>query len=104
MAKMAVLGEGDGILVFKAAGVDAYAADDEKKAKDILRSIAKEYSVIFITEELAQRLGDFLKRFDESAYPAIVAIPSGRDGSGYAMNALKAAGERALGVDILFKD
>ena len=40
MAKMAVVGDGDGILVFKAAGVDAYSASDEKKAREILRSIA----------------------------------------------------------------
>ena len=31
--KMAIVGEGDGILVFKAAGVDAFPAADEKHAR-----------------------------------------------------------------------
>ena len=56
MNKMAVVGGTDSIMVFKAAGVDAFGAEDEKKAKEILRQIAKDYSVIFLTEELAEEL------------------------------------------------
>ena len=103
MAKMAVIGDGYSILVFKAAGVDAYGASDEKKAREILRSIAKDYAVIFLTEDLAESLADFLKRFNESAYPAILALPR-PGGNGYGMAELRKASERALGVDILFKD
>ena len=51
--KMAILGEGDSVLAFKASGVDAYYASDREQAKDILRKLAKEYAVIFITEALA---------------------------------------------------
>ena len=60
MAKMAVIGDGDSGLVFKAAGVDAYGATDEKQAREILRSIAKDYAVIFITEDLAEKMEEFL--------------------------------------------
>ncbi|MBO7377468.1 MAG: V-type ATP synthase subunit F [Clostridia bacterium] len=102
MAKMAVIGVGDGVMVFKAAGVDAFPAGDEKQAREILRSIAKDYAVIFLAEEYAEKLSDFLKRFNESAYPAVVAIPSG-EGTGYGMEELRRASEKALGVDILFK-
>ena len=35
--KMAILGEGDSVLAFKASGVDAYYASDREQAKDILR-------------------------------------------------------------------
>lgn len=100
MSKMAVIGEGDGILVFKAAGVEAFPAENEKKAKEILRSIAKDYAVIFLSEKLYANMEDFLKRFNEAPYPVILALP---DGSGYGMEELRKTGERALGVDILFK-
>ena len=100
---MAVIGGGESILVFKAAGVDAYPAEDEKAAREILRNIAKDYAVIFLFEELAEKLSDFLKRFNESPYPAILAIPSGGE-SGYGMEELKRASEKALGVDILFNN
>lgn len=99
--KTAIVGNGDGIMVFKAAGVATFPAEDEKKAREILRKIAKEYQIIFLTEDLAKPLADFLKRFDEAAYPVIVSIPSGNS-EGYGMEVLKNAMERALGVDILF--
>ena len=57
--KMAIVGDGDSIMVFQAAGVSAFAAENEKKARDILRKIAKDYEVIFLTEELARPLADF---------------------------------------------
>ena len=100
--KTAIIGNGDGITVFKAAGVATFFAEDEKKAREILRKIAKEYQVIFITEDLARPLTEFLKRFDEEPYPVVVSIPSAAGSQGYGMEVLKSAMERALGVDILF--
>ena len=47
--KMAIVGDGDSIMVFQAAGVSAFAAENEKKARDILRKIAKDYEVIFLS-------------------------------------------------------
>ena len=98
---MAIVGDGDSIMVFKAAGVDAFPAADEKKAREVLRKVAVDYQIIFLTEELARALGDFLKRFDEEAYPVILPIPSGKGSDGYSMELLTSAMERALGVDIL---
>ena len=103
MAKMAVIGSGDGILVFKAAGVDAFPVEDDKKAREVLRAIAKDYAVIFLAEDLAEKLGDFLKRFNEAPYPAILSVPSGGEGGGFGMEELRRASERALGADILFR-
>lgn len=100
--KTAIVGNGDSIMVFKAAGVATFPAEDEKKARELLRKIAKEYQIIFITEDLARPLTDFLKRFDEEPYPVVVSIPSSAGSAGYGMEVLKNAMERALGVDILF--
>ncbi len=102
IGKTAIVGNGDGIMVFKAAGVDTFPADNEKKARDILRKVAKEYQIIFLTEDLARPLTEFLKRFDEEPYPVVLSIPSGTGSNGYGMEVLKSAMERALGVDILF--
>lgn len=101
-AKIAIVGDGDAILVFKAAGVAAFGANDEKEARDVLRRVARDYQVIFITEELARSLGDFLKRFDEQPFPVVLAIPSADGDGSYGKETLKRAMERALGVDILF--
>ena len=100
--KMAIVGDGDSIMVFKAAGVATFPAQDEKSAREVLRKVASEYQIIFITEELARPLTDFLKRFDEEPYPVVLPIPSNKGSTGYAKEVLKDAMERALGVDILF--
>ncbi len=102
VGKTAIVGDGDSIMVFKAAGVATFPAEDEKKAREIIRKIAKDYQIIFLTENLAAPLTEFLKRFDESAYPVIVGIPSKNGSDGYGVQVLKTAMERALGVDILF--
>lgn len=99
--RLAIVGDGDSIMVFKAAGVETFPAADEKKAREVLRKIAGEYQVIFLTDELARSLGDFLKRFDEEPYPVILPIPSGKGEGGYGEEMLRIAMERALGVDIL---
>lgn len=102
--KLAMIGDGDSITVFKAAGVATFAAGDETQARDIIRRIAKDYQVIFLIEEFAKPLKDFLKRFDEQPYPVVVSIPSKKGSTGYGTEQLKSAMERALGVDILFNN
>ena len=99
--RMAIVGDGDSIMVFKAAGVATFPASDDKKAREVLRKVAQEYQIIFVTEELAKSLGDFLKRFDEEPYPVVLPIPSNKGESGYGEELLRSAMERALGVDIL---
>ncbi len=103
VGKIAIVGDGDSIMVFKAAGVATFPAEDDKKARDVLRKVAQEYQVIFVTEELSRKLGDFLKRFDETPYPVVLTVPSGKGASGYGDEMLRSAMERALGVDILFQ-
>lgn len=102
--KLAIVGDGDSITVFKAAGVATFPAESPEKARDILRRIAKDYQVIFLTEELSRALSEFNKRFDEQPYPVILSIPSKNGSTGYGTEQLKSAMERALGVDILFNN
>ena len=102
--KIAIVGDGDSITVFKAAGVATFPAENEGKAREVLRKIAGEYRIIFLTEELARPLTEFLKRFDEEPYPVVLSIPSKNGNTGHGTELLKSAMERALGVDILFNN
>ena len=51
--KIAVLGDSDITLVFKAVGMDVYNANSVGEASEKLKLLARNYSVIFITEDLA---------------------------------------------------
>ncbi len=101
--KMAVIGDGDSILAFKAGGVDAYGTENSDMARATLKRIAKNYQIIFITDTIAAELDDTIKNYSSEPYPVIIPIPSKNGSNGYGMDRLKKEMERSLGVDILFK-
>lgn len=98
---MAIMGDADSILSFKAAGIDAYGVNAGNTAAT-LKKLAKSYEIIFVTDNFAASLTEIIKRYDHTAYPAIIPVPSKEGGNGLGMKLLKASSERALGVDILF--
>ncbi|MCD8373233.1 MAG: V-type ATP synthase subunit F [Clostridia bacterium] len=100
--RIAIVGDGDSIMVFRAAGVDTFPVGEAKKAREAIRLAAKDHSIIFVTEEFYKPNEEFIKRFDEEAYPVVISIPSKNGSSGYSDELLKSAMEKALGVDILF--
>lgn len=100
--KMAIIGDGDSVLAFKAGGVDAYPVSHVEQARDVLKKLAKEYQIIFITDVIADKIDDVIKKYLTDAYPIILSVPSGSGSNGYGMQGIKKAMEKALGVDILF--
>ena len=102
MHKIAVLGDKDSVLGFRALGLDAVSADTAEQARPILHRLAKEgYAIIYLTEQLAAGLGAEVVRYKDELTPAIILIP-GKEGSlGIGMANIKTAVERAVGADIL---
>lgn len=99
--RMAIIGDGDGALVFRAAGMDAYRADTAAEAKTLLKKIAGEYQVIFVTDLLAADMEKEIAAYAREAYPIVLSVPSVRGGNGYGEKLLRKCSERALGMDIL---
>ena len=102
--KIAIIGDGDNVLAFKAVGIDAFSETNPDKVEVLIKKLAKEYKIIFITDVLAKETDDVIKRYLNSAYPVIISVPSKAGSNGYGMESLKQAMDKALGVDILFKD
>ena len=103
-ADIAIVGTGNSILAFKAAGVDAYQADSAAEAKELVRKAAKVSKVILLADVYAAALDEWLKRFLEQPYPIVVPIPTDEGSNGYAANKLKEEMERALGVNVLGRE
>ena len=101
MYKIAVIGDRDSVLAFKALGLDVYFAQTAEEARSTLHRIAhQEYAVIYLTEQLATPLQGEIARYKDTAVPTIILIP-GKSGSlGLAEAALQSAVERAVGADI----
>lgn len=102
--KIAVLGDGDLVLAFKAIGMDVFSANSAGEASEQLKLLARNYSVIFITEDLAREIPEHIEKFKTKAYPAIIPIPSADGVSGFGVESIRKDVERAVGTDILFND
>ena len=106
MYKIGIIGKRDAVQGFMALGFSVHEADTTADAARELHVMAKsqEYGVIFLTENFAAELEEETAKYRDLPLPAIVSIP-GQDGStGFGMNNLRRAVERAVGADILFKD
>ena len=101
MPKIAVLGDRDSVLGFRALGLEVVFAEQKDDAIQKLYRLAREdYAIIYVTEDLAQLMPAEIHKYQQAPSPAVILIP-GRGGSlGVAQRALKSAVERAVGADI----
>ncbi len=102
MYKIAVIGDQDSVLGFKALGLEVHAAENVEQARRALHDLAHDNcAIIYLTEQLAAQMGAEIARYKDSLTPAIILIP-GKEGSlGIGMANVKTAVERAVGADIL---
>lgn len=102
--KIAVVGDKDSILGFKALGVATFPVTGAEPAMAILKKLAAEsYGVIFITEELTRDLGEAVDELNKRFLPSVVLIPNSKGTLGLGMQKIKKNIEKAIGADILFK-
>ena len=101
MYKIAVLGDRDSVLGFRALGLDVFFADDAETGRKTLHRLAQEsYAVVYVTEQLAQQLTAEIARYKDAPLPAVILIPGKTGSLGIAGAALHDAVERAVGADI----
>lgn len=100
--KIAVLGDRDSVLGFKALGLDVFPAETVEEARAKLHALAKErYAVVYLTERYAAQMEADVQHYKDDLTPAVILIP-GKDGSlGIGMANVKKSVERAVGADIL---
>ena len=102
MYRIAVIGDPDSVLGFKALGLEVCPAEDVEQARQAIHRMAKEnYAILYLTEQLAAQLQSEIARYQDALTPAIILIP-GKEGSlGIGMAHVTNAVERAVGADIL---
>ena len=101
MYKIAVLGDRDSVMGFKALGLDTYFVETTEEARHTLHRLAKEeYAIIYITEQLASDIGADVDRYKSEVTPAVILIPGKTGSLGLGARALQSAVERAVGADI----
>ncbi len=101
MYKIAVMGDRDSVLGFRALGLDTYFVEQADEARHTLHRLAREdYAIIYVTEQLSTLIAADIAKYKTSVTPAVILIP-GKSGSlGLGAQALQTAIERAVGADI----
>ena len=102
MYKIAVIGDRESALGFKALGLETVFADNAEEAREALHRLAGSgCAVIYITEQLAKEIRPEIDRYTDAVTPAIILIP-GKGGSlGIGIDSVHKTVERAVGADIL---
>ena len=102
MFKIAVVGDKDSILAFKALGVDVFNVYDEDEARKTVDTLARDnYGIIFITEQIASLIPDTIERYDKEIIPAVILIPSNQGTLNIGIDRINKNVEKAVGSNIL---
>jgi V/A-type H+-transporting ATPase subunit F len=105
MHEMAVIGDRDSVLGFKALGFHVEYVEDATQASRIINRLARErFAVIFVTEKLAMQISETMARYKAAPTPAIIPIPDNRGTNGFGMKGLYTNVEKAIGVNILLDE
>ncbi len=104
MHRIAVIGDNDSIIGFKALGLTTFPVVGRDDALEALKRVYcdPEYAIILITENMGEHIMDEVKDLSKGALPAIIFIPGNQGSLGIGMMKLKDIVEKAVGVDILF--
>ncbi len=105
MSRIAVMGDIDSIYGFGALGFDTFPFTEQVEAGKKLRELADgNYSIIYITEALADTLSDMIDYYREKMLPAIILIPGVSGNTGKGIQGVKKSVEQAVGSDIIFNN
>ncbi|MBU7014318.1 MAG: V-type ATP synthase subunit F [Theionarchaea archaeon] len=104
MNKIAMISDRETGLIFKNMGIDSLEAETPDMASALLREHAKEYGIIFITEDLAVQIAGTIEEYASSSLPAVIEIPSFEGPKGLGKMKMRRICEKAAGADILFKE
>lgn len=102
MYKVAVIGDKDSVLAFKALGVRVFTAIEANETRKLVDTLARdEYGVIYITEQLASLIPETINRYNDELIPAIILIPSNQGTLNIGMDRINKNVEKAVGSNIL---
>ncbi len=106
MYKIGMIGTRDAVQGFMALGFAVHEVQTVAQAVQTLHTLVRsgEYAIIFLTEDYAMQMQEETDRYKDLPLPAVVSIPGPAGSTGFGMNNIRSAVERAVGADILFKE
>jgi vacuolar-type H+-ATPase subunit F/Vma7 len=100
--QIAVIGDSDFILGFKALGCALYSVDEEADLRKLFDGVIKDNPLcIFILEDYAAKILDLIGQYSQASQPMIIALPDFRKDLSLSEDLLSRMAIRAIGQDII---
>jgi len=100
MHKMAVIGESWTVLGFAGLGLSIYPVDKKEEAEEILKSVGKNYGIVFVTETFWEMVKDRLQSENRDRFPIICLIPNNKVRRNLGREAIREVIRQAVGFEI----
>ncbi len=101
ISNIAVIGDMDSILCFRAIGVSTFPVSESKEARAVVRRLIQDkVSVIFVTERIASGMMDLIDELAKETLPSVVLIPDNQGSLGLGMERIRQMVIKAVGADI----
>ena len=100
--RIAVIGERDTILPFRALGLEIVPMNPDEKVNELVEKLLKEkVRIIFFTPDLFPHLQPIMERTRKSPVPCFIALPTAK--VEITIERLRRLVAKAIGADLLFK-
>jgi len=104
MYKIAVIGDRQSVIGFKALGLDVHPVEQDDLALEVFKNLARDEqtAIIYLTERFHSALASEIEKHEARIRPAVILIPDQNGALGLGRAALQQAVEQAVGgADIL---
>lgn len=101
MEKVAVIGDKNSVLAFRALGLQVFTPLDSAMIRKTIDRCAREgYGIIYITERFAEMAKETVDRYTEKPTPAIILIPDSKGSLGIGLRNISENVHKAVGMDL----
>lgn len=102
---IAMIGDRDSILGFKALGVSIFPAENREKVTSAFKTtVDEEYKIVFITDDVMPEQEEIAMRLRDKDFPVVIPIPSNKGSTGLGTERLRGLVRKAAGADILSEE
>ncbi|MDD5090263.1 MAG: V-type ATP synthase subunit F [Candidatus Wallbacteria bacterium] len=100
--KIAAIGNKETLVLFESLGIDCFFMENPDEVGKSLKILAgKDYSIIFLAENLAPLVEDTLAELARKPLPAVTIIPMQPKSTGLGLERIRKMAVRATGTNIV---
>jgi len=104
--RIAAIGDWSTVFPLKAIGIEVHSLSEDEDPAKLLRHLAnsKEFGIIFVQENLLDRIHPVMQEFSDRDLPAIILIPSVAGSEKLGISIIRDTMKKAAGRDILAEE